>query len=1002
MHKVNLWLSGLVLCAAISTETANAAVQRLPEAVRQDVAEVVVKSIPANMSIGEVKVKKITANTKSKCVTVSVGTNFADIPFDEIYLSDLGDAIKKELPAKYAKYKVAISINGVPAERYLISYDKKYRRSHAPFVVNADSAKRYNKGLDGNIIALWQSHGWYFEPELNRWEWQRARTFQTVEDLYTQSYVVPFLIPMLENAGAYVFSPRERDMGTIEVIADNDGGKATGKYAETSGELKWKDGDMPGFAYLKNQYKDFENPFTEGSYRVVAATSQEDKLSTATWSVDMPEAGNYAVYVSYKTLPQSITDAVYKVNSLSGTETFIVNQKMAGGTWVYLGHFPLAKGLNENLVELVNYSEEGRGVVTADAIKVGGGYGNIARNANPKSEGDNEFSWNSSDSRYILSGHPRYTEGARYFLQWAGMPDSIYSPSEGVNDYTDDYKCRGLWVNYLAGGSEVIPQGKGLNVPVDISFAFHSDAGTTMNDSIIGTLGIYYTNKFDKYENGTPRIMSRLLTNSIMTNIVNDVRRQFEPSWTRRGMWDKTYFEARVPEVPTMLLELLSHQNFADMKYGLDPNFRFAVSRAVYKGMLEFIAKRDGRDYMVQPLPVNSFAIEMIDANEFELSWNPTKDTLCDNADASRYAVLEKVGNGGFREVALVEDTRYKVEINDRDVVHSFRIVADTRSRVSFPSETLSCGLASNSQGNVLVVNGFTRISAPDYFDAGSIAGFYSEKDHGVPYMDEIAFIGEQFEFRRDIPWMDDDAPGFGASRSNYETKVIAGNHFNYPAIHGEAILKAGYSFSSMSADKMVVMPTTAMSKYQVVDLIYGKQKEYTIGRGAMPSRYMIFDANMRDAVSRYCKAGGNLFVSGAFVASDIWDTPNQDKSRMNFAENVLGYKWLSGQAAVEGNVYSVPSSFESLDFDYGELSFSNNLNKNMYCVESPDALVPANDNGATILRYKENNLPAGAAAKMGKYNTCVLGFPFETITDSDSRAKLMKGILNFLIQENK
>ena len=169
-----------------------------------------------------------------------------------------------------------------------------------------------------------------------------------------------------------------------------------------------------------------------------------------------------------------------------------------------------------------------------------------------------------------------------------------------------------------------------------------------------------------------------------------------------------------------------------------------------------------------------------------------------------------------------------------------------------------------------------------------------------------------------------------------------------------------------------------------------------------MPSRYMIFDANMRDAVSRYCKAGGNLFVSGAFVASDIWDTPNQDKSRMNFAENVLGYKWLSGQAAVEGNVYSVPSSFESLDFDYGELSFSNNLNKNMYCVESPDALVPANDNGATILRYKENNLPAGAAAKMGKYNTCVLGFPFETITDSDSRAKLMKGILNFLIQENK
>ena len=28
-------------------------------------------------------------------------------------------------------------------------------------------------------------------------------------------------------------------------------------------------------------------------------------------------------------------------------------------------------------------------------------------------------------------------------------------------------------------------------------------------------------------------------------------------------MWNKSYSESRVPEVPTMLLELLSHQNFA-------------------------------------------------------------------------------------------------------------------------------------------------------------------------------------------------------------------------------------------------------------------------------------------------------------------------------------------------------------------------------------------------------------------------------------------------------
>ena len=34
-----------------------------------------------------------------------------------------------------------------------------------------------------------------------------------------------------------------------------------------------------------------------------------------------------------------------------------------------------------------------------------------------------------------------------------------------------------------------------------------------------------------------------------------------------------------------MLLELLSHQNFADMRYGSDPRFKFLVSRAIYKGI---------------------------------------------------------------------------------------------------------------------------------------------------------------------------------------------------------------------------------------------------------------------------------------------------------------------------------------------------------------------------------------------------------------------------------
>ena len=72
------------------------------------------------------------------------------------------------------------------------------------------------------------------------------------------------------------------------------------------------------------------------------------------------------------------------------------------------------------MVVLSNESRQ-KGVVCADAVRFGGGMGNISRGGK-------------------TSGLPRYLEGARYAAQWSGFPYSVYSPSEGKNDYTDDIK----------------------------------------------------------------------------------------------------------------------------------------------------------------------------------------------------------------------------------------------------------------------------------------------------------------------------------------------------------------------------------------------------------------------------------------------------------------------------------------------------------------------------------------------------------------------------------
>ncbi|MEG0648128.1 MAG: xanthan lyase, partial [Bacteroides sp.] len=256
-------------------------------------------------------------------------------------------------------------------------------------------------------------------------EWQRARIFQTVEDLYTQSYVLPFLVPMLEQAGANVLIPRERDTQTNEVIIDNDGSLSQRSvYAEQTGGNVWKVGQTPGFAQLRATYKAFENPFKEGTYRF-AETIKKGKESLAEWIPEIPQNGKYAVYVSYQTVENGTDDALYTVHHKGGVSAFKVNQRMGGGTWIYLGHFAFDAGNNQNgKVTLSNRSSKAGRMVTADAVKIGGGYGNIARRISDEGATENRKSSDTSvkpvdkqlptiDYPYETSGYPRFCEAAR-------------------------------------------------------------------------------------------------------------------------------------------------------------------------------------------------------------------------------------------------------------------------------------------------------------------------------------------------------------------------------------------------------------------------------------------------------------------------------------------------------------------------------------------------------------------------------------------------------------
>lgn len=870
---------------------------------------------------------------------------------------------------------------------------------HEPFVTY-EREHPVTAGLDNRIIALWQSHGLYYDQKQERWKWQRPQLFGTVEDLFAQGFVMPYLTPMLENAGAYVMTPRERDLSLTEIISDTDGSAGSDFYL-TEGKYQWEESVAgEGFAFREVLHGN-DNPFVSGTSEKVRTIGADDAAeeSTANWTADIPQRGRYAVYVSYRSYPNSATDATYTVNHLGGATKVTVNQTMGGGTWIYLGHFDLAKGKPRlPVVTLTNVSDDEDAVVSADAVKIGGGMGNVAR-APLGSACD------------YASGMPRFTEGARYWLQWAGMPESVYNESKGTNDYTDDYKSRALWVNYLAGGSPMLPDSVGLGIPVDMAFAFHTDAGTRDDGTVVGTLGIYSTDDGVRLGNNRSRSECGDLANTVINQIVEDMRALHLSDWSARGVRDRKYYEIRETKVPAMILELLSHQNFEDMKYGLNPQFRFDVARAVYKGILKFVSRRYGVKYVVQPLPVNSFAISAGASGHYRLTWRPTIDHLELSAMPKYYVVEERVENGAFVPVATVKDTRYDVEVPADGQIHSYRIVAGNAGGTSFASEVLALYNSGSQRPEVNVVNGFTRISAPDDFTTGEFGGFNYQADGGVADGYDIISTGAQYDYRLDSEYQDNDRPGFGASHGNMARTVTAGNTFDFVYLHGRALRAAGCGFVSSSAEAFAGQSNIAApgspSNPAIVDLILGKQKEIMPASGEKGTRYKAFPAALRRRIEDHCGAGGSLMVSGAYIGSDLMDNRYSDQDTRTtdafFASSVLGYTWQLSQAAVDGKVSIVPSKFRQ--FAPAHLSFQVEASPDSYAVESPDALEPSGISSAAVMRYDENGLPAAVASEKTMetasgavdYRVFAMGFPFETIRTEQARARLMTEVMAFL-----
>ncbi len=643
------------------------------------------------------------------------------ISIREELLDEWQKAVRDSLGAPYIDAHIGFYAGDVPLQRYIPNFFRDSVEQDAKRLKNAPSIiplvrrldnKQPTQGLWGRQIALWPSHGYYYDNKEDKWMLQRPALYGTIEDIHSYLYTNEYLIPMLEKAGAVVFSPRDRDTSRTEIIIDRDRSRG----AKTSFTSSEGFSEMRGGFMWKDTLGEGDNPFEDGKYLLSPPTGGQVR-----YSAKIKHPATHAVYVSYKAQSTNSSEVLYTIKSGSQTYNYAVNQRMGGG-WVFLDRIPM-----RDSVELSVSSEE---QFSVDAVKIGGGMGNVKRGEN-------------------TSGKPRWSEAARYFMQYSGVDSTIFvqkhDPDE-PSDYKDDYKSRGDWVNYLINKQRS---------PIDASITLHSNAGIV--DSIYGTLTIHYTKNGEaSYRDKRSKYSGRDYSDLIQSQIVDDLRALFDTTWTEGPLFDKGYAEVSRPDVPATIVEMFSHQNLKDMYLGLQPKVRFAIARAAYKGILKFLAHSYDVPYRVAPLPVKNITLNQ-DSHNFALSWKSTPDSLEPSARTTGYRIGRAYQDTSSLNFRARRDGKH----------HRIEITAINSGGESLPTTALEYAAFPIPKSYTMIIKDFDHSLVLD-----TLTSYPTRRGIVIDPLrftyDDYSIVGEQIDFEPSSQFIDNDKPGWGASSRDW------------------------------------------------------------------------------------------------------------------------------------------------------------------------------------------------------------------------------------------
>jgi hypothetical protein len=147
--------------------------------LKNQIADSLTRIANQSIFVGQVGVDNISIDQKSKKVIVSANEKLGYIPFRNENVRQIYVALNNILRPQYKKYDIVCQVDNKPIEELIpnffrsrnkIDEDRFFvvKKPKFPLVKNLSRPYMVSNGLSGKNIALWASHGLYFDQKLLR------------------------------------------------------------------------------------------------------------------------------------------------------------------------------------------------------------------------------------------------------------------------------------------------------------------------------------------------------------------------------------------------------------------------------------------------------------------------------------------------------------------------------------------------------------------------------------------------------------------------------------------------------------------------------------------------------------------------------------------------------------------------------------------------------------------------------------------------------------------